>query len=52
MSCNDTAGPVIVLAMSTALFSAGTVRRFLEHYGDTIEVVVFVADAEDVSYFT
>lgn len=31
--------------------SAGTVRRFLEHYGDTIEVVVFVADAEDVSYF-
>lgn len=29
--------------------SAGTIRRFLEHYGDTIEVVVFVADAEDVS---
>ena len=26
----------------------GTVRRFLEHYGDNIDVVVFVADSEEV----
>ena len=30
--------------------TAGTIRRFLEHYGEDIDVVVFVADAGDVSF--
>ena len=29
----------------------GTIRRFLEHYGEEIDVVVFAADSEDVSVF-
>ena len=26
----------------------GTIRRFLEHYGDGIDVVVFVTDGQEV----
>ena len=28
--------------------SLGTIRRFLEHYGDTIDLVVFVTNGEEV----
>ena len=31
------------------LISTGTIRRFLEHYGDEIDLVVFVSDQDDVS---
>ena len=33
---------------SLITMATGTIRRFLEHYGDTIDVVVFVADSNEV----
>ena len=31
------------------LFILGTVRRFLEHFGESIDLVVFVGEESDVS---
>lgn len=33
------------------LVVAGTIRRFLEHYGEEIEMVVFVTDDQEVNCF-
>lgn len=41
---------VVLLDVIFAFISfTGTLRRFLEHYGDEIELVVFVSDQDDVS---
>ena len=40
---------VVSLRVYIFLF-VGTVRRFLENYGDDIDLVVFVSPQEDVSY--
>ena len=29
---------------------AGTIRRFLEHFGEEIEMVVFVTDSQEVNW--
>ena len=41
----------LVVSLRVYIFPfVGTVRRFLENYGDDIDLVVFVSPQEDVSY--
>ena len=35
-------------SLSLVSMATGTIRRFLEHYGDSIDVIVFVADSNEV----
>ena len=46
--------PLIIHIINTLLFSfiflSGTIRRFLEHYGEDIDLVVFISDGQEPYY--
>lgn len=39
------------LRLLVLFFTSGTVRRFLEHFSEGIDLVVFVSDEDDVCFF-